>query len=347
MIPNLRLVPDLTTASAMPDQALRPISFDDYVGQPEVTATLRRAITAARHGGRQLGHLLFAGNAGCGKTTAAQVVAAEIGAPLVATTGPAIEHRGALAAILTSLASGGVLFIDEIHGLDRKLQEILYSAMEDGVVDLQAGKKMIRMRLEPFTLVAATTRTALLTAPLRDRFAYTLQLRPYDTSAISEIVHRAASPIGVSIDPAAADEIASRSRGTPRVALRLLRTCRDFAAAATRSAVVTAEVARLALHAIGVDSAGLDLLDRAYLGAVAAAGAPIGVDAICAEIGEERRTIEEVVEPHLITLGFVRRTKAGRVVTAAGVAHLTPRPPRWAPENRMIGEDITDAEIVS
>jgi Holliday junction DNA helicase RuvB len=324
----------------------RPATLADYVGQPEIVATLRRAITAAKQGNRQLGHLLFAGISGGGKTTISQIVAAEIGAKLVATTGPAIEHRGALAALLTSLPAGGVLFIDEIHGLDRKLQEILYSAMEDGVVDLQTGKRVIRMKLAPFTLVGATTRAALLTAPLRDRFAYTFQLRPYAISAITEIVRRAASPLGLVIEPAACAEIAHRSRGVPRVALRHLATCRDFAASAGCGHFMSAICAAAALDAIGVDEIGLDSTDRAYLAIVANAGAPIGLDAVCAELGEETRTIEEVVEPYLLAAGLVRRTKAGRVVTAAGVAHLQPKEPRWAPKSRML-DDVTDAEIVS
>ena len=326
--------------------AIRPAALADYIGQPEIVTALRRAITAAKQGGRQLGHLLFAGSSGCGKTTISQIIAAEIGAPLVATTGPAIEHKGALAALLTGLPAGAVLFVDEIHGLDRKLQEILYSALEDGVIDLQAGKRMIRMKLEPFTLVAATTRAALLTAPLRDRFAYTFQLRPYAPEAIAEIIRRASAPLGLVVDQAACGEIARRSRGVPRVALRLLRAARDFAASAGCGPFVSATCAGAALDAIGVDEIGLDGTDRAYLTIVARAAGAIGLDAIAAELGEERRTIEEVIEPYLLAAGLVRRTKAGRVATAAGVAHLAPRPVAWAPKNRMI-DDVEDAELVS
>lgn len=330
------------------DQAPRPSALANYVGQPESVATLRRAITAARAAGRQLGHLLFAGGSGHGKTTIARIVAAELGAPIVETTGPAIEHKGALAALLTSLPTGAVLFIDEVHGLDRKLQEILYAAMEDGVVDLQAGKRVIRMQLAPFTLVAATTRAALLTAPLRDRFAYTLQMRDYSTDELAEIIRRAAPQLGLTITHEACAEIAGRSRGTPRVALRLLRAARDFAAAAGLRRDVSRACATAALDAIGVDDLGLERLDRDYLRVVAAASGTIGIDAICAELGEERRTIEEVVEPHLLAISFVRRTKGGRVATAAGIAHLQPKSAAWAPASRRLPDgDVEDAEILS
>lgn len=330
------------------DQDLRPTSLDDFVSQHQTIATLRRAITAARRAGRPVGHLLFAGMAGCGKTSLAAVVAAEMGAKFVATTGPAIEHRGELAALLTGLGAGDVLFVDEIHGLDKKLQEILYSAMEDGVVDLAAGKKMIRMQLPAFTLIGATTRTHLLTGPLRDRFAYTFQIGHYDDVDLQAIVGRSARRLGLPMDDDAAAEIGRRSRGTPRVANRLVRAARDFveSVGATR---VTSIVAAAALDAIGVDDLGLDTTDRTYLAIVAEAGAPIGLEAIASAMGTERGTIEDVIEPHLVARGLVRRTSRGRVATAAGIQHLQPRADRWAPKSRMIseGNDVIDAELVS
>ena len=330
------------------DVAPRPTSLADYVGQEPIVAALRRAISAARRGDRPLGHVLVTGGPGLGKTSLAGAIAAELGAPIVAVNAPAIEHKGALAALLTSLRPGAVLFVDEIHALPRALQELLYPAMEDGYVDLPAGKQVVRVPLAPFTLVAATTRAALLSQPLRDRFAYSFQLRPHGEDAIAEIVHRAAAKIGLSIDPAAAREVARRSRSTPRVALRLLRACRDFAAAAGQGSIVTAACTVAALRAAGVDEAGLEALDRDYLAAVVRAGAPIGLDAVASAIGEEPRTIEEVVEPHLVALGLVQRTPRGRVATAAGVAHLQGRAQGWAPRSRQLPEaDVEDAEVLS
>jgi len=330
------------------DNDTRPISFDSFVGQKAVIDVLRRAIVAARSSNRACSHMLLTGGPGLGKTSIASMIAHEMGTNLHAIMAPAVEHKGALIGLLTGARAGDVIFIDEIHALKPALQECLYSALEDGVVDLQAGKRVIRMTLAPFTLIGATTRAALLTAPLRDRFAYTFQLRPYAADAIAEIVRRAANPLGLVIEPAACAEIARRSRGVPRVALRLLRAARDFAASAGCGPFVSTVCAAAALDAIGVDELGLEGTDRSYLTIVAAAGAPIGLDAVCAELGEERRTIEEVVEPYLLAAGLIRRTRAGRVVAAAGVAHLQPKEPRWAPEDRMIGGgNVEDAEVLS
>jgi Holliday junction DNA helicase RuvB len=319
------------------DLALRPTSFDDYIGQPELIANLRTAVTAARDGGWQLDHFLFAGPPGLGKTSIAEVVAAELGARIVATSAPSIEHAGELATLLTGLKAGDVLFIDEIHRLAPALQEMLYSAMEDRHVDLFAGDKPIRMPLAAFTLLGATTHAGALSAPLLDRFGFVWQLAYYRTDDLATIVHRSAQKLGLAIDDAAALEIASRSRGTPRLANRLLRRVRDHAlVAAKRGALVPAQLARAgqlvvnatiaagALAALAVDSAGLDAVDRAYLEMlIARNGAPVGIEALAAALAQPRATIEDVVEPFLLQRGFIARTARGRVATATGIAHVS------------------------
>jgi holliday junction DNA helicase RuvB len=320
--------------STAEDPALRPTSFDDYIGQADVIENLRGSVRAARRGGWQLDHMLMAGPAGLGKTSLAAVVAAELGAKLRATSAPAIEHKGALASLLTTLEEGDVLFIDEIHALDRAVAECLYSAMEDHVIDLPAGKRVIRVPLPKFTLLGATTHAGKLPKPLLDRFGFIWQLRPYTLPEMTTIIARSATKLGVTIDEDGAMVIARASRGTPRLANRLLRRVRDAAtnAAAAGALVVHGEhvgkngaingpLAVAALARLGIDHLGLDPLDRRYLAVVAER--PIGIEAICAELAEDRSTIEDAVEPFLLQAGLIKRGSKGRLTTAEGREHLT------------------------
>jgi Holliday junction DNA helicase RuvB len=332
MSAHLRLVTDAPqSAPADADPALRPTSFDDYVGQSEVIANLRGAVSAAKRGGWQLDHQLFAGPAGLGKTSLARVIANELGGKLHVTSAPAIEHKGALASLLTTLDDGDVLFIDEIHALDRKLAETIYSALEDRVLDMPAGKRVIRVPLPRFTLLAATTHAGKLSKPLLDRFGFVWQLRPYTLPEMTTIVTRSATKLGFVIDEEAAVAIAWASRGTPRIANRLLRRVRDVAVNAvtdeaivvydkSMNGVINAQLAVTALTQLGIDHRGLDVLDRRYLAAVAER--PVGLEALCAELGEDRSTIEEAIEPHLIQAGLVKRGSKGRLATEAGRAHI-------------------------
>lgn len=317
------------------DVALRPGSFDDYIGQAEIIANLRTSVEAALAGGWQLDHFLFAGPPGLGKTSLAKVIAHELGATLKITSAPSIEHAGELATLLTGLEDGDVLFIDEIHRLAMPLQEMLYSAMEDRRVDLFAGKKAISMPLAKFTLLGATTHAGMLSAPLLDRFGFVWQLNYYTTAELTTIVQRSAGKLGLAMEDGAAAEIARRSRGTPRLANRLLRRVRDYGLVAARrgalvlgqlhakgSIAVTRALAAGALEALAVDAAGLDSLDRAYLELVAARRTPVGIEALVSALAQPRATIEDVVEPFLVQLGFVSRTARGRVATDAALAHL-------------------------
>jgi holliday junction DNA helicase RuvB len=334
--------PSLAPAGDTWQTQLRPTSFDCYVGQKATIATLRTAVAAARIGRWALDHVLVSGPAGLGKTSLAAVIANELDARLVATSAPSITHKGELAALLTSLEAGDVLFIDEIHRLPVPLQEVLYAAMEDYKVDLFTGGKNARsgkaitVPLPKFTLVGATTHAGMLTGPMRDRFGFSCQLRPYEVAELASIIARSAEILGVAIDPAGCEEIARRSRGTPRIANKLLRRVRDTATMAAYSgalvpfgrpvpaavATVNLPVAAAALDALGIDAAGLDAVDRAYLGELVAAGAPVGIAALAANLGEPRATLEETVEPFLLALGFIARTGRGRIATAAGRAHL-------------------------
>ena len=308
------------------DPALRPVSFDDYIGQVEVIANLHQSVRAAKRGGWQLDHMLFAGPAGVGKTSLAAVIAAELGGKLRATSAPAIEHKGALASLLTTLEDGDVLFIDEIHALERAVAECLYSAMEDRVIDLPAGKRVIRVPLPKFTLLGATTHAGKLPKPLLDRFGFVWQLRPYTLPEMATIVARSAQKLGVAIDEDGAIAIARASRGTPRIGNRLLRRVRDFVLGADTHgglmsrAAIGGALAACALDQLGIDSLGLDPLDRRYLALVA--DRPVGLEAICAELGEDKSTIEDAVEPFLMQANLIKRGGKGRLATEAGRDHL-------------------------
>jgi Holliday junction DNA helicase RuvB len=331
---------ELTAAELGSERAwqatLRPRTFDDYIGQRDLIENLRISVRAARERGWPLDHFLFAGPPGLGKTTLANVIANELGVNLVVSSGPAIDHKGMLASLLTSLGERDALFIDEIHRLSPIVEENLYPAMEDFKFDLFIGDgphaKAMTMQLPRFTLLGATTRMGLLSAPLLDRFGFHWQLRYYDLADMTAIVRRSARIIAVPIDDGGAVEIARRARGTPRIANRLLRRVRDFAAV-EGDGTITAGVAAGALDRLAVDHAGLDTLDRGYLAVVCERfdGGPVGIEAIAASLSEERGTLEEVVEPFLLQVGFIARTPRGRVATAAGFSHIGLTAPAKAP----------------
>ncbi len=309
------------------ESSLRPRTLAEFVGQERVTRNLAVYLEAARRRGRPLDHVLLAGPPGLGKTSLAHLIAEELGARLRTTSGPAIERTGDLAAILSQLEPGDVLFVDEIHRLGTAVEEVLYPAMEDFALDLMIGQgpgaRSVRIDLPPFTLVGATTRAGLLSAPLRDRFGIVERLEFYSPEELAVILERAAVRLELSLDPEAAREIASRSRGTPRVALRLLRRIRDFALVEGNGRVGL-ELARDALARLGVDSLGLDHLDRRLLRVILEAhgGGPVGLNTIAAALGEEPDTIEDVAEPFLIQVGFLERTPRGRCATRRAREHL-------------------------
>ena len=315
-----------------PDAALRPKSLGEFVGQEAARENLRVFIEAARGRGEAMDHVLFFGPPGLGKTTLAQIVAREMGVGFRATSGPVIGKTGDLAALLTNLEPHDVLFIDEIHRLNPVVEEVLYPAMEDRALDLIIGEgpsaRSVRIDLPPFTLIGATTRQGLLTTPLRDRFGIPVRLNFYTVEELERVVHRGSRLLGIEVDPAGAREIARRSRGTPRVAGRLLRRVRDFAHVGG-SDVVTAEVADAALTKLEVDTLGLDAMDRRYLTMIADIykGGPVGVETLAAGLAEPRDTIEDVIEPFLIQLGLVARTARGRCLNDGGWRHLGMSPP--------------------
>jgi Holliday junction DNA helicase RuvB len=330
-------VNELTAAEAALDEqaveaALRPRSLGEVIGQQRVRDQLGLVLEAARLRERPPDHVLLSGPPGLGKTTLAMIIAAEVGVPLRITSGPALTHAGDLAAILSGMNHGDVLFIDEIHRMSRAAEEMLYLAMEDFRVDVIIGKgpgaTAIPLELPPFTMVGATTRAGLLPGPLRDRFGFTGHLEFYDPSDLDLIVHRSAGLLGVPVTADGAAEIASRSRGTPRIANRLLRRVRDFAQVRA-DGVVTLDVAHAALDLYEVDQLGLDRLDLAVLDALCRrfGGGPVGLSTLAVAVGEERETVEEVAEPFLVRLGFLARTPRGRIATQAAWQHLGLAPP--------------------
>jgi Holliday junction DNA helicase RuvB len=319
--------PETLEAEDELDVSLRPRRLGDFVGQDSLKEQLQIAIEAAQARGDALDHLLLAGPPGLGKTSLAQIVACELDVPFVQTAGPALERKGDVAAFLTALEPRSVFFVDEIHRLNRALEETLYPAMEDGrlpiTVGQGAGARVVTLDLPPFTLIGATTRSGLLTTPLRDRFGIQARLETYGVDELTAIVRRSAAILGVEVEEAGARAIAARSRATPRVANRLLKRVRDFAEVRGEG-VVTARAADAALAMLEVDELGLDRLDREILGALCGkfGGGPVGLSTLAVAVGEEADTIEDVYEPYLLQCGFLHRTPRGRVATPAAFAHL-------------------------
>jgi holliday junction DNA helicase RuvB len=321
------LAPVLHEGDEEVERSLRPRRLADFVGQERTKEQLQIALDAARGRGDALDHVLLVGPPGLGKTTLATIVREELGVGLRTVAGPALERKGDMAAILTGLEPRDVLFIDEIHRVNPAIEEILYPALEDFRLDIVvgqgAGARTLTLDLPPFTLVGATTRTGLLTTPLRDRFGMTFRLGYYEPDELASIVRRSASILGVEIEEGAAEEIARRARGTPRVANRILRRIRDVAEV-RHAGAVTLDVAREALELLEVDEAGLERVDRELLSAVADkfGGGPVGLSTLSVTLGEEPDTIEDVYEPYLLQLGFIQRTPRGRIVTKLGRAHV-------------------------
>jgi Holliday junction DNA helicase RuvB len=322
-----RLINPKSTPDDRMDRTLRPQRLDELIGQEKVKENLKILIQAAKGRNEALDHVLFYGPPGLGKTTLAHVLANEMGVNIKITAGPVIERQGDLAAILTNLREGDILFIDEIHRLGRAVEEVLYPAMEDFALDIVIGKgpaaRSIRLKLPHFTVIGATTRLALITAPLRARFGATYRLHYYDMDAMRQIVLRAAEQLDVGVDEAGVMEMARRARGTPRVALRLLRRVRDFAQVRA-DGMITQDVAQEALTLLDVDPLGLDNMDRRVLRAIIEKykGGPVGLNTIAASVSEEADTIMDVVEPYLLQLGFLERTSQGRLATEKAYEHL-------------------------
>ena len=326
-MPRRMIETNITEEDIKLEGSLRPQTLDDYIGQSKIKENLKVYITAAKQRGDALDHVLFYGPPGLGKTTLAGIIANEMGVHMKVTSGPAIEKPGEMAAILNNLQEGDVLFVDEIHRLNRQVEEVLYPAMEDFAIDIMLGKdsaaRSIRLDLPKFTLVGATTRVGLLTAPLRDRFGVVQKLDFYTPQELKVIIQRSAKVLGVKIEEEGAMELARRSRGTPRLANRLLKRVRDFAQV-KYDGYITEEVADYALDLLDVDRLGLDHVDRNLLTTMIEKfqGGPVGLDTLAAAIGEDAGTVEDVYEPYLLKNGFLQRTPRGRVVTDLAYTHL-------------------------
>lgn len=327
IITQERIIAAASLKEEKEDITIRPGSLDEFIGQSSLKESLKIFIEASKKRGEPLDHLLFSGPPGLGKTTLANIIAHEMGSDIKSTSGPVLERPGDLAAMLTALKKGDVLFIDEIHRLNHIIEEILYPAMEDFKIDVMIGEgpgaRSIKLNLEHFTLIGATTKVGLLGSPFRDRFGMISRLNLYNVDELVKVVTRSASILGIPITPEGSVEIAKRSRGTPRITNRLLRRVRDFATVRAKGEI-TQEVADNALTMLGIDKLGLDELDRRILSVIADdfSGGPVGVKTIAISVGEEPRTIEEVYEPYLIQIGFIKRTQQGRETTRAAKSHI-------------------------